>query len=71
MEGSTIEFFVRAMYAQLQELRAQVPRRYPSPGSDSNSNTFIQLLDMKRCEFVFVTPDCRNIHYEVRKQTEY
>ena len=30
----------------------------------------IQLLDMKGCEFVHVTPDRPNIHYEVRKRTD-
>lgn len=63
----------RPTYGRLHELRALVPRGVPllaatATATPSVRKEVINLLDMKGCEFVFVSPDRPNIYYEVRKR---
>ena len=57
----------------LHELHAFVPRGVPllpatATATPSVRKEVINLLDMKGCELVFVSPDCPDIYYEFRKR---
>ena len=65
----------RPTYGRLHELRALVPRGIPLLAATATATPavrreVIDLLDMRGCEFVFVTPDRPNIYYEVRQRTD-
>ena len=62
----------RPTYGRLLELRALVPHGVPFLAATATAavrREVISLLDMRGCEFVFVTPDRPNIFYKVQQHT--